>query len=53
MSEIQVQFIAANILLAMEDLLKIGYIHRDIKLENLLVGDDGYLNLCDFGLTSN
>lgn len=24
-------------------------IHRDLKIENLLIGDDGALKLCDFG----
>lgn len=23
--------------------------HRDLKVENLLIGDDGTLKLCDFG----
>jgi CRP-like cAMP-binding protein len=27
-----------------------GFIHRDIKPENCLIGSDGYLMLCDFGL---
>jgi hypothetical protein len=26
-----------------------GYVYRDVKPENLLVGDDGVLKLCDFG----
>ncbi|KAF3427225.1 hypothetical protein E2986_07419 [Frieseomelitta varia] len=28
-------------------------VHRDIKLENFLIGSDGLIKLCDFGSTSN
>ncbi|KOC61652.1 Cyclin-G-associated kinase [Habropoda laboriosa] len=28
-------------------------VHRDIKLENFLVGNDGLIKLCDFGSASN
>ncbi|XP_078043088.1 cyclin-G-associated kinase [Augochlora pura] len=28
------------------------FVHRDIKLENFLVGSDGLIKLCDFGSTS-
>lgn len=27
-----------------------GYAHLDLKLENVLIGDDGALKLCDFGM---
>lgn len=27
-----------------------GYIYRDLKSENILIGKDGYISLSDFGL---
>lgn len=32
---------------------KVGYAHMDIKLENLLIGDDMKIKLIDFGLSHN
>ena len=31
---------------------KAGYAHMDIKLENILISNDGHLKLCDFGLST-
>lgn len=36
--------------MALGYLHKKGIVHRDLKLENILVGTDGYLKIIDFGL---
>ncbi|KAL0235551.1 hypothetical protein GEMRC1_002133 [Eukaryota sp. GEM-RC1] len=51
-SETETKFYAAEILLALETLHKVGYMHRDIKPDNILIDRDGHLKLCDFGLAS-
>ena len=32
---------------------KAGYAHMDIKLENILISNEGLLKLCDFGLSTH
>ncbi|KAJ1850691.1 hypothetical protein LPJ57_008045, partial [Coemansia sp. RSA 486] len=43
------RFYAAEIVLALEDLHKIGYIHRDCKPQNTLLDERGHVKLADFG----
>ena len=31
---------------------KLGYVHRDIKLENCMVDDDGVIKIVDFGMST-
>lgn len=44
------KFYTASLLLSLEVVHSHGYIHRDIKPDNLLIGSDGHLRLTDFGL---
>src|SRR5882757_6246618 len=44
------RFYVAEILLALEKLHRVGIVHRDVKPENILIGDDGHIVLADFGL---
>ncbi len=47
--EDRVCFYAAQIVLALGYLHKSGIVYRDLKTENILVEEDGYLKLADFG----
>ena len=48
--EEKVKFYAASIGLALDYLHSKGIIYRDIKPENILIGENGYLKLIDFGM---
>ena len=49
MSTPQVRLYLSQIILIMEHLHKNKIIFRDLKPENLMLDEDGYLNLVDFG----
>ena len=51
-TEAQARFYTAEILLAIEAMHALNYIHRDIKPDNLLIDATGHLKLSDFGLVS-
>lgn len=49
-SEDRVRFYVAEIVSAIGYLHNIGIIHRDLKLENLLLDKHGHIKIADFGL---
>jgi len=48
----RVVFIAANIAVALDHLHTYGVIWRDCRPDNMLVDDDGFLKMCNFGLSA-
>ncbi|KAJ1962920.1 Serine/threonine-protein kinase [Dipsacomyces acuminosporus] len=46
------RFYMAECILALEDVHRLGFIHRDIKPDNILIDKDGHIKLSDFGLST-
>ncbi|KAG6381686.1 kinase-like domain-containing protein [Boletus reticuloceps] len=51
-SEDVTRFYIAECILAIEAVHDLGYIHRDIKPDNILIDKNGHLKLSDFGLST-
>ena len=50
LSHEECMFFTANLVSALVHIHSKGFVHRDLKPENCLIGIDGYLKLCDFGM---
>ncbi|CAD8190436.1 unnamed protein product [Paramecium octaurelia] len=48
--EKEAKFYTAEIVLAIEAVHRLNYIHRDLKPDNILIDENGHLKLSDFGL---
>lgn len=51
LAENVVKFYASNIVLALGELHKHDVVYRDLKLENILIAQDGFARLTDFGFS--
>lgn len=49
-SEELAKFYASELVIAIETVHKMGFIHRDIKPDNILIDQHGHIKLTDFGL---
>jgi serine/threonine kinase 38 len=50
LSEDDSKFYIAELVLAVDAIHKMNYVHRDLKPDNVLIDNQGHLKLSDFGL---
>ncbi len=50
LTEEESRFYVAEMVVAIDTIHKLGFIHRDVKPDNLLIDKNGHLKLSDFGL---
>ena len=53
LSEEQIKFISACIILSLKDLRQNRIIHRDLTFHNIIMDEDNYFNLIDFSFSIN
>uniref|UniRef100_A0AAY4B859 non-specific serine/threonine protein kinase n=1 Tax=Denticeps clupeoides TaxID=299321 RepID=A0AAY4B859_9TELE len=49
--ENEIAFVAKEVLQGLQYLNDFGYMHRDIKSDNIIINEDGEVKITDFGLT--
>lgn len=50
LSEEEAKFYISELIMAVDSVHKMNFIHRDLKPDNVLIGKDGHIKLSDFGL---
>ncbi len=49
--EAEVRFISAQLVLVLSYIHSLNVVYRDLKLENILIDERGYIKLIDFGIS--
>ena len=53
LTEEESRFYMGELILAVDSIHKMNYIHRDLKPDNILIRKDGHIILSDFGLSKH